>query len=333
MPMEQIFQGRRLAHYHDDSDWEEENPRAQQALNTLIVDMDDIYEHVSAGEKLNIIKLRKSVEPVVDSISRNPDALLWVNRLKQHDQYSYQHSLSASMWAVSLGRQVGLPRQDLRSLAMGCLLMDVGKLRIRPELLQMNGDLSNEEATELATHVSHGLDILNECGVINQDVIDMVAFHHERYDGSGYPNGMSGDNIPPFARVAAIVDTYDALTSNRQHARAVAPADAIKLLYHSRDRDFQAELVETFIQAIGIYPAGTLVELSSGEVGVVVAEYRTRRLRPKVMLLLDASKNRLPRPRVIDLQEAPVEEGVPTLSIRKSLEPQAYGIDLSLVSL
>jgi HD-GYP domain-containing protein (c-di-GMP phosphodiesterase class II) len=332
VPMEQIFRGRRLTKYQDDSNWEEESPRAQQALSTLMVDIDGIFEHVSVGEKLNVIKLRKSVEPVVDSISRNPDACLWVNRLKQHDQYTYQHSLSASMWSVSLGRQAGLPRRDLRSLAMGCLLMDVGKLRIDPALLKKEQELNEQEAREMASHIGHGLDILKECGVMNQDVIDMVAHHHERHDGSGYPKGLSGDQIPPFARIAAIVDTYDALTSNRLHARAIAPSDAIKLLYHSRDREFQAELVESFIQAIGIYPAGTLVELSSGEVGVVVAEYRTRRLRPKVMLLLDASKNKLPEPRVVDLQAETAQQGSSVLSIKKSLEPQAFGIDLAEVA-
>jgi HD-GYP domain-containing protein (c-di-GMP phosphodiesterase class II) len=329
IPMDRIFVGRPLKAYHDDSGWEEEQPRAQHALNTLIGDIDDIFEHVSAGEKLNIIKLRKSVEPVVESISRNPDACLWVSRLKKHDNYTYQHSLSAAMWSVSLGRQVGLPRRDLRSLAMGCMLMDIGKLRVDPDLLQARRELTTEEAAEVAGHVDHGLEILQECGILNQDVVDMVAHHHERYDGSGYPNGLARDRIPPFARIAGIVDTYDALTSNRHYAKAVAPSDAIKLLYEARDEDFQAELVEAFIQAIGIYPAGTLVELSSGEVGVVVAEYRTRRLRPKVMLLLDANKNKLRTSKMVDLQETVAVPGGPSLSIKKSLEPEAYGIDLS----
>ncbi len=185
----------------------------------------------------------------------------------------------------------------------------------------------------MAGHVGHGLEILKECGVLNQDVIDMVAHHHERYDGSGYPNGLTRDEIPPFARIAGIVDTYDALTTKRHYAKAVSPSDAIKLLYEAREEDFQAELVESFIQAIGIYPAGTLVELSSGEVGVVVAEYRTRRLRPKVMLLLDANKNKLATSKLIDLQETTDGSGAPSLSIKKSLEPEAYGIDLSVVKL
>lgn len=332
IPIERIFAGRTIKPYRDDIAWDEELPGAQRALTTLIGDIDDMFEHVSEGEKLNVIKLRKSVEPLVDTISRNPDACLWVSRLKQHDQYTYQHSLGAAMWSVSLGRQLGLPRHDLRSLAMGCMLMDIGKLRVNPELLKAERELNLEDAAELAAHVGHGLEILQECGVLNQDVIDMVAHHHERYDGSGYPSGLARDEIPPFARIAAIVDTYDAITSTRDYAPAVSPSDAIKLLYNARDEDFQAELVEAFIQAIGIYPAGTLVELSSGEVGVVVAEYRTRRLRPKVMVLLDADKKKLRNSKVIDLQEEDANSGASSLSIKKSLEPQAYGIDLSLIT-
>ncbi len=330
IPIEQIFQGRMIKPYRDGSGWEEEHPRAQQALNTLVSDIDQIFSEVVDGEKLNIVKLRKSVEPVVDSISSNPDACVWVARLKQHDKYTYQHSLGAAIWSVSVGRHLGLQRQDLRSLAMGCMLMDVGKLRLDPVLLQADRELTTEEMAQVASHVDHGMEILEECGIINQDVIDIVAHHHERYDGSGYPNGITHGQIPPFACIAGIVDTYDAITSNRSYAPAVSPTEAIKLLYNLRDEDFQAELVEAFIQAIGIYPAGTLVELSSGEVGVVVAEYRTRRLRPKIMLLLDSRKKKLRKSRIIDLQE---ESANSSLTITRSLEPEAYDIDLSKIAI
>lgn len=332
VPLAAIFHGREIEPYNDNTGWEDEHPRAQEALNTLVGDIGDIFSQVHDGEKLNIIKLRKSVDPIVDSISRNPDACVWVTRLKKHDEYTYQHSLSASIWAVSLGRQIGLQRHDLRSLAMGCMLMDVGKLRVDPVLLKAGRKLTSEEAAEVASHVGHGLDILDECGILNQDVIDMVAHHHERHDGTGYPQSLSGNRIPPFARIAAIVDTYDAITSNREHATAVSPTDAIKILYQARDEDFQAELVESFIQAIGLYPAGTLVELSSGEVGVVVAEYRTRRLRPKVMLLLDANKKRLAGNQVIDLHEQEEATSRSVVSIKRSLEPESFDIDLSKVT-
>ena len=332
LPIKQIFHGRTIAPYSDDTMWEDEQPLANEALDTLVHDIDDMFGDVGGGEKLNVIRLRKSVEPVVDSISRNPDACLWVARLKRHDNYTYKHSLGASIWAVSMGRQLGLPRHDLRSLAMGCMLMDVGKLRIDQELLQADRELNVDEMAEVASHVNHGLDILQESGVMNQDVLDMVAHHHERYDGSGYPAGLHNNQIPPFARIAGIVDTYDAITTARSYADAISPSDAIKILYRSRDKDFQAELVEAFIQAIGIYPAGTLVELSSGEVGVVVAEYRTRRLRPKVMILLDEKKRQLRKSKVIDLQELSTAGNL-SLSIVRSLEPEAFGIDLAEVAL
>lgn len=333
IPIEQIFHDRSISPYSDHTAWEDERPIAQDALNTLVADIDDIYADVEGGRKLNIVRMRKAMEPIVDSISRNPDACLWVSRMKQHDTYTYKHSLSASIWAVALGRQLGLPRHDLRSLATGAMLMDVGKLRIDPELLRAERELNAQETAAVAAHVSHGLDILTEAGVMNQDVLDIVAHHHERYDGSGYPRGLRNDDIPPLARIAAIVDTYDALTSNRSYAPAMSPSDAIKLLYKLRDDEFQAELVEAFIQSVGIYPAGTLVELSSGEVGVVVAEYRTRRLRPKVMIILDAQKRRIRRSKVVDLQAFAGDAGYAALTIKRSLQPDAFGIDMSQVSL
>ncbi|GAB5451710.1 MAG: HD-GYP domain-containing protein [Halioglobus sp.] len=332
VPVEKIFAEHAISPYTDDSVWEEETPRAKQALDSLVHDIGGIFDEVEEGEKLNVVRLRKSVEPVVDSISRNPDACLWVSRMKQHDKYTYKHSLGASIWAVALGRQLGLPRHDLRSLAMGCMLMDVGKLRVDPDLLQADRELSVDETSELAAHVTHGLDILQEGGMINQNVLDIVAHHHERFDGSGYPNGLKNEEIPPFARIAGVVDTYDAITSSRSYAEAVSPSDAIKILYKARDEAFQAELVEAFIQAVGIYPAGTLVELSSGEVGIVVAEYRTRRLRPKVMILLDARKRRLNTSRIVDLQEL-AANGNSALSIKRSLEPEAYDIDVSQLAI
>jgi HD-GYP domain-containing protein (c-di-GMP phosphodiesterase class II) len=329
VPVENIFPDRTFEPYQDEDEWKEEHPRAVIALDMLVDDITDIFDHVSDGGTLDVLRLKKSVDPIIASISRNPDACLWLTRLKQHDEYSYQHSLSASIWAVALGRQLGLHRRHLRSLAIGGLLMDVGKLRVDPKLLQAERSLTPDEMVQIRHHVSHGVELVHESGIINQDVIDMVAHHHERYDGSGYPQGLSGDQIPPVARIAAIVDTYDAITCKRSYAPALSPSEAIRTLYKARDEKFQAELVEAFIQAVGIYPAGTLVELSSGEVGVVVAEYRTRRLLPKVILVLDANKKALPKPRTLDLLTASSEDEKLPLTIAKSLEPGAYGIDIS----
>ncbi|MEQ9463666.1 MAG: HD-GYP domain-containing protein [Haliea sp.] len=332
IPLAQIFHDRDLLGYGDQAAFQEERPRAEAALDLLINDLCEIFEDVGRGGKINVINLRKSVEPLIGSISRNPDACLWVARLKHHDQYSYEHALSSAIWAVALGREVGMSRQDLRSLAMGGMLMDVGKLRVEPELLQAKRSLTARESAYMQEHVTYGLQIIEESGIINPDIINMVAHHHERHNGSGYPLGIRGERIPAVARIAAIVDTYGALTSDREYAAAISPSNAIRVLYEARGLDFQTELVEAFIRAIGVYPAGTLVELSTGEVGIVVAEYRTRRLRPKVMILMDSDKHLLPSPTLRDLQAQDDATAEPLVNILRSLEPGAYGIDLQNVA-
>lgn len=328
-----LFPTRKLTSYQDSSDWAEEYPRAESAVKQLSQGVEEIFQHARDGAAVDVVRVKRSVEPMIDSISRNPDACIWLARLKQQDQYTYQHSLGASIWAVALGRQLGLPRSDLRSLAIGGLLFDVGKLRIDPELLHTGRPLSAEEFAEMREHVRYGIEMLGETGLMNTDVLDMVAHHHERHNGSGYPQGLKGDAIPVFARIAAIVDCYDAITSHRIYASATSPSAAIKMLHQAKDIDFQAELVEEFIQAVGIYPAGTLVELSSGEVAVVVAEYRTRRLRPRVMIILDAEKRPVTGVHMVDLlRETQCVDGSP-LEIVASLEPGSYGIDMNSIHL
>lgn len=332
-PTQELFPKRKLQVYEDANQWSEEYPRALQAVELLSVAIDDIFADVTKGQSVDIVRAKKSVEPMIDSITRNPDACIWLARMKQEDKYTYQHSLGASIWAVALGRQLGLPKSDLRTLAVGGLLFDVGKLRVDKELLNTNRPLTDDEFEQVRDHVRHGVEMIKGGALMNQDILDMVAHHHERHDGSGYPGGLKGDDIPVFARIAAIVDCYDAITSHRSYARALPPADAIKLLYEWRDRDFQQELVEEFIQAIGIYPAGTLVELSSGEIAVVVGEYRTRRLRPKVLVLLDAQKAPLAVPKIIDLLSMTHTEDNQPLDIVSSLQPDAYGIDMTAINL
>tara|TARA_R110000772_G_scaffold48088_1_gene109650 strand:- start:33926 stop:35158 length:1233 start_codon:yes stop_codon:yes gene_type:complete len=330
---EAMFPKRRLVTYTDTADWAEEYPRAEEAVQQLSDGLEAVFQHARDGAAVDVVRVKRSVEPMIDSISRNPDACIWLARLKEQDKYTYQHSLGASIWGVALGRQLGLPRSDLRSLAIGGLLFDIGKLRVDPALLNSDHELTSEELTAVREHVRHGVAMMAETGLMNSDVLDMVAHHHERHNGSGYPQGLSGDAIPIFARIAGIVDCYDAITSHRSYARATSPSAAIKMLYDVKDIDFQAELVEEFIQAVGIYPAGTLIELSSGEVAVVVAEYRTRRLRPRIMVVLDADKQPLTSVRMVDLlHETEDSQGRP-LDIANSLEPGAYGIDMNSIHL
>lgn len=286
-----------------------------------------IMDNLRAGKSLDVELIKQAISPMVDSVLRNPDAFIWLTRLRNKDTYIYNHSLNASVWAAAFGRQLGLPKVDLEDLSLGALLFDVGKTQISNEILVKPEHLTPEEFTEVKRHVEYGIDLLNKSKGVNERVLAMVSTHHERFNGRGYPKGLAGEDIPLFGRIAAIVDCYDAMTSKRYYAEPMSPYSAVKKLYEWRDEDFQAELVEKFIQAIGIHPAGTVVELSSGDVGVVVAQNRVRRLRPKVMLILDRTKQRYKEFRYVNLLKTTEDEQGKALDIARILEPGSYGID------
>ena len=324
-----LFPHRKLKTYEDASGgFQREMSIAKSVHSELSGAVDSMFEEFRRANVLNVSGIRAAVDPMVDSVIRNPDACVWLARMKTEDSYTFRHSVGASIWAVALGRQLGLPKVDLQRLALGALLFDVGKLRIPAELLQKKERLSRGEYELLKSHVGFGVEMLGNTGVLNRSVTEMVEYHHERHGGHGYPHGLKGDDIPVMARIAGIVDCYDAITSRRPYAEAMSPSQAVKKLYAWRDIDFQAALVEEFIQAIGIYPAGTLVELSSGEVCVVLAEYRTRRLRPQLLVMLDRNKLPLKDPRPLDLRAVTHDEDGKPLEILTSLEPGAYGVDI-----
>ncbi|MEM9533206.1 MAG: HD domain-containing phosphohydrolase, partial [Pseudomonadota bacterium] len=243
------------------------------------------------------------------------------------DRYTYQRALSTSVWSATFGRHLGLDRVGIRQLALGGLLLDVGKTRLPPALLENPNRLSSHEIAQLKQHVELGLEIIDERADVPNEVRNMVHSHHERYNGEGYPQGLQGAQIPLFGRLAGVVDTYDRLTTPRPYTECRSPHDAINMLYDCRDVEFQGELVEQFIQAVGIFPTGTLVELSTGEVGVIISLNGARRLRPRIMLILDKDKRPYRRFTELDLMEQEQDSDGNLLNVKKGLAPGAYGID------
>lgn len=312
--------------YQDTSNWQQELLHARPILDKLNQTIEETLHAIVNNSPYDLSKLRYIVGPMVDSVIRNPDASIWLTRLRDQDDYQYKHALGVAVWVTALGRQIGMPRDELAHIAFGGVLLDIGKLKIPAEILQKTSSLNREEYDLVKKHVQFSVDLMQSHGGISDDVFAMVAHHHERYDGSGYPHGLSGNKIPLFSRMAAIADSYDAMTSRRHYATALSPSAAVSKLYEARDILYQAELIEEFIQAIGIYPAGTLVELSDGRVGVVVAEYRTRRLRPRILLLLDEDKQTLEQTTTLNLMDTKKDARNKPLHISRSLEPGAYGI-------
>lgn len=309
--------------YTESRGFEEELPQAQQIYQDLSENiyevMDDLYE----DRQVTLEALKDGVDAMLDSLLRNPSAFLWVSRLKQSDEYTYRHLLGTSIWCGLFGRHLGLERRDLQQLALGGLVLDVGKAKLPQEILSKASTLNEQEFALIKTHVDHSLRILTKTADIPHNVMRMVATHHERWDGSGYPMGLVGERIPIFGRVAGLVDTYEAITKPRPYAAAVSPHHAIGELYEHRGTVFQTELVEQFIQACGIFPTGSLVELSDGEVAVVIGLNGTRRLRPKVMVLMSPDKELYDEFRTIDLSQTHAD-----LSVLRGLPLGAYGIDM-----
>lgn len=221
---------------------------------------------------------------------------------------------------------MGLPQAQIQNLGIGALMFDVGKMWVRDELSLTPSTLTEKEFEEVKKHVEYSVSIMRETRGITQLSVETAASHHERFDGSGYPHRLKGGEIPLFGRMAGIVDFFDAVTSERAHDNAMSPHAAIRYLYELRNTQFQEELIEQFIQTLGVYPVGTLVELSNGEVGIVMGQNQVRRLRPKIILVLDADKNPLEISPFRDLMVEDRDEKGSELSIATTLEPGTYGI-------
>jgi HD-GYP domain-containing protein (c-di-GMP phosphodiesterase class II) len=309
------------------SDFQTEVKRAGQAHASLQNGIAEVMDDLKQGRHLDLQKLKDGVEAMVDSITRNPSAFTWLMEIKRRDNYHYQHALSCAIWAAAFGRHLGLERDELRNLALGGLLCDVGKTQMPVELLAKATPLTQEEAHLVRQHVEHSLKIIGKSKGLSASIIEMVATHHERHDGSGYPLGLKGLEIPIFGRLMGLVDSYDAMTCVRPYANSRSPHRAVAELYEHRGTLFQPELVEQFIQTCGIYPTGTLVELSSGEIGVVTAVHSLKRLRPTVMLLLDENKKPFEQFVTLDLTETSLDKRGEPLAVKSGLPTGSYGID------
>ncbi len=317
----------KLVEYVDTKTTTEEMPVAKDAVDSASQRVVSLMESVKSGNNVSIKQVKGVVEPIVESIIRNPDALMWLTQMRHKDSYTYSHSVDNCALAIAFGRHMGLPKSDLDTLAMGLLLMDIGKMKVPPEVLNKTEPLTEDEYKLVRSHVGHSVHILKKSEGIDIDIINIALTHHERFDGSGYPGGLVGVQTPVYGRIAAIIDCYDAMTSKRPYGDPISPYSALQEIYNWRNKYFQDELVEQFLQCLGVFPTGTLVEMHSGQVGIVMAQNKTRRMSPKVMLLLDKKKEAYPEYLVIDLMNQPVEYNDDPLTIFRGLDPGAYGID------
>lgn len=284
--------------------------------------MDDIV----LGNALNEEVLKQNVTQTVESIIRNPDAMLWLTRLREKQETASMHSVNCCILSVAFGRYLGLPKIELEKLAISALMHDIGQLQIPTELLNKPDTLSSQELKQFRMHPIHSKKLLMSAGPFLSQAVDVAYTHHERLDGSGYPRQLTTEQISPFSKMMAIIDTYDSMTTEQEYRQELSPFEALKYLSTQKGRKYDENLVTSFIKMIGVFPVGSLVELTTGEICIVITSNREDNLRPKVLIVLD--ENKQPQEyEISNLASDPVDALGRPVKILKTLRKGDYGID------
>jgi HD-GYP domain-containing protein (c-di-GMP phosphodiesterase class II) len=279
----------------------EERRRAARLIGEASATVADLMLAARTGRQVDAARLEPVVGKMIESVLRNPDALAPLARLKKPDAYATEHAVATAALIVALGRQQELPEPELEKLALGTLVKDIGQSALDARLITKPGMLSQAEYTVVQSHVEEGLAVLEATVRLAETSVAVVLEHHERFNGCGYPYRMAGDDISLAGRMAAIVDTYDAMTSERPYRPAISPSLALRQLYDQGGSQFDPELVAAFVRTVGIYPVGTLVLLESGHLAVVEEIHHDNILSPIVRVIYHSGRRQYVAPVEVDL--------------------------------
>ncbi|WP_144394859.1 HD-GYP domain-containing protein [Pleionea sediminis] len=287
-----------------------------------------VLDRVMLGEDFEIAAVKEQVKDCVQSIIRNESAMLMMTLIKNKDEYTAEHCLNVGILSIAFARYLGLEEQQLEDIGVAGMLHDVGKVMVPTAILNKPGKLSDEEMATMRSHAQKGYEILLKKRDALPSTVDVAFTHHERLNGEGYPRGLYDHQISTFSRLVSIVDTFDAITSDRCYDQSRAIMDAYKVLMSCRDTHYDGKMVTKFIEWRGIYPPGSIVEMENGEVGIVTATNPRYKLRPKVLLILDENKKHRRRERLIDMSKLDLDASAHTYRIIKAVPNRAFGIDL-----
>ncbi|MEI7842989.1 MAG: HD-GYP domain-containing protein [Gallionellaceae bacterium] len=283
---------------------QEEVSRARKLQEKSKAAVTSMFQEARMGNAINVEEALPLVDEINQSVSRNPEAFLNISRLKNKDDYTYLHSVAVCALMIALGKQLGLSEADIKDAGMAGLLHDVGKMMIPDEVLNKPGKLTDEEFEIIKNHPRRGWEVLSASPGANAVALDVVLHHHERVDGTGYPEKISGEALTLFSRMGAVCDVYDALTSNRCYKAGWEPSEALRKMAEWRNGHFDERIFHAFVKTIGIYPTGTLVKLKSGKLAVVTEQSEKGLLTPMVKAFFSTKSNEPFMPETIDLSKS-----------------------------
>lgn len=308
-------------------EFEEEYALAKQVQSEAHELVSKVMQDAKMGKPIEISAAQESADSILQSLENNQNALLCLTHLRCKDRYLLEHSFNVSVLMGVLASSAGIKREQLQTLVSGALLHDLGKIQIDDAILHKPGRLDNDEWEEMKRHVTYGEDIVSGIAGLAPEILDIVAQHHERLDGSGYPRGLTADQLPLHSRMASVVDVYDAVTADRVYHRGMPPSTALKkMLEWSDDSHLDKSLVLQFIRSLSVYPCGALVLLDTQQIAVVESVNPEVMDKPIVRVVYDAAKQMLREPFVVDLNSQDNKA-----VIVKAIDPDQSELDLQAV--
>ena len=305
--------------------FEEELAVAKEVYQAAKIVIQTAMNDTRLGRAINVEAVREVVSDMADSVFRNRDALPSLSRLKRFDEYTFYHSVNTSLLAMSLGQSLGFDRAAIHLAGVGTLLHDIGKMKIPLEILNKPGRFEAHEIEIMKQHVLRGVEVLSSTTGLGDSYVQPALEHHERVNGAGYPHRRAKQDISQFGLITAVVDIYDAMTSDRCYHKGKPAHEILQLLYRlSLEGHLDSTLVQRFIQVVGVYPVGSVVELNTGETGIVKQVNHEAPLAPVVLLVKSAGNTLLSSPHEQDLSR---ETTTPRRSITVVLDPRRAGID------